>query len=374
MGLPIQGETDGSVITGNRCMANVPSGTWENTHHETQITDEGKFALTTNSFLKCEYGGIIRVKTSGQETVIKDEDISDMTQYELPKEAQAEVEAIIASDEEWETKSDKIRQVYEKSLYNYNDEVKAAFDAYGEKLLTNDTDVIKRAQNELKQTLNSTGIDIKSVGRALSEDILRVVPQNNTNVADELCTFATLVKPYAPMDLKNQCLSKSTGNSDLEFSIWSLPWEDSESGETIRSDYMGNYTFGYLGAGYFRNIDFDNATSIAAMTTLPTGVLNSAAAGLTTKCVIDNLRGSNTDKTDAEIMCLMAGGVAQLYSDQKSDKYSIIEATTKYYDSLVEGNWGDNKDDSKFSSEGFDDYYSRNGLNKDKIIEKKRVC
>ncbi len=73
-GLPIQGEADGSVIKGNRCMASIPSGTWENVHYETQITDEGKFALTTNSFLKCKHGGIIRVVTSGQETVMTEKD------------------------------------------------------------------------------------------------------------------------------------------------------------------------------------------------------------------------------------------------------------------------------------------------------------
>ena len=78
-GLPIVGKTDGAVITGNRCMASFPSGTWENTHYETQISDEGKFAITTNSFLKCRYGGIIRVVTSGQEITIQEEDVAEPT-------------------------------------------------------------------------------------------------------------------------------------------------------------------------------------------------------------------------------------------------------------------------------------------------------
>ncbi len=65
-GFPIIGETDGGIITGNICKANFPIQMWENTHDKTQINEESKFVLTTNSFLKCKYGGIIRIVKSGQ--------------------------------------------------------------------------------------------------------------------------------------------------------------------------------------------------------------------------------------------------------------------------------------------------------------------
>lgn len=91
----------------------------------------------------------------------------------------------------------------------------------------------------------------------------------------------------------------SSGDGDLGFSIWSLPWKDSENGEILRSDYMGNYTFGYLGVGYFRDIDFDNYIILVVSSV---GVVNATAAG-----------------------------VAQLYSDATGDEYSTQEAVSKIF-------------------------------------------
>lgn len=369
-GLPIHGKTYGDIITGNRCMASFSSGTWENTHYKTQITDEGKFALTTNSFLKCEHGGVIRVITSGQEITIQEEDISDMSQYELPEAAQAEIEAIIASDADWQIKADQIRQVYEKSLYNYNDEVKAAFDAYGVAKGSGDQKKLTEAESVLNKLLQETPIDIKAVGRSLSDNILRVVPQNNNNLGEELLNFMDLVDTGMPMDLKSHALSSAIGSSSEthDFSIWARGWNGNES-----PDYLGNYTYGYLSAGYFRDLDFDNAVipvagSVGVGSTLNTGsptvgLVNATATGVTIKVAIDTLRTMNPDKTDAEIMCLVAAGVAQGISDKDPLKFA---------DSFLSGNWGDNEKDSEYCSDGFNDYYQANGLEKSEIIEDER--
>ncbi|MFI3212247.1 MAG: DUF4280 domain-containing protein [Eubacteriales bacterium] len=52
------------VIRGNRCIPVIVGG-WQNVHDKTKIVDSP--ALTTNSFLICNCGGIIRVVRSGQE-------------------------------------------------------------------------------------------------------------------------------------------------------------------------------------------------------------------------------------------------------------------------------------------------------------------
>ena len=99
-----------------------------NSHNSTRVGGKKYFAITTNSFLACSRGGIISVRTSGQETVIDEDDINPLTQFELPQELSEEVEKIIQSEGDWLDKTTQIRNVYEKYLYNL---APLAFDKYG---------------------------------------------------------------------------------------------------------------------------------------------------------------------------------------------------------------------------------------------------
>lgn len=69
-GLPIPGEISDGRVKGVQCKACIQNSIWENVHNSTQIGDDGDYAITTNSFLVCQHGGVISVVTSGQETVI----------------------------------------------------------------------------------------------------------------------------------------------------------------------------------------------------------------------------------------------------------------------------------------------------------------
>ena len=54
-----------------------------------------------------------------------------------------------------------------------------------------------------------------------------------------------LVNTGQPLDLKTRVYRE-----DYPFSIWGRQWE-----EGMKSDYLGNYLFGYVGKGYLESSD-----------------------------------------------------------------------------------------------------------------------
>lgn len=59
-------EESGEVLTGKRCKPKITEK-WQQTCDKTKIGDEDNYAVTTQSFLICSYGGIITVQNSGQQ-------------------------------------------------------------------------------------------------------------------------------------------------------------------------------------------------------------------------------------------------------------------------------------------------------------------
>lgn len=239
------------------------------------------------------------------------------------------MDAIIASDLQWNSskdkngnvtaygKPDKIRHVYERYLYN---EFKEDFDAYA------------------------------VVRRTYKKDDVEMEIEN-----DRLGGFYQFEEPHSPTDLKNHPISEALDKTDgagYIFSIWAREWEPD-----MRADYMGNYIYGYNGAEYFQGFDFDKYWKTAAVSAVHNPILSSGL--LTYESAITGLRKLNPDKTDAELLCLMGAGGAQLI-----DNKDLLE--------LLQGNWGDNAGDSDYMSEGFNDYYKLKGIDKAKMIEKER--
>lgn len=144
--------------------------------------------------------------------------------------------------------------------------------------------------------------------------------QNNKN---DFFMFIDLVNSYQPLDLKNR--KKITSPvSEEKYSIWSLPWGDGNQGTITQGDYMGNWLFGYVGSEYF------------------------------------------TTPVDDYILKLGAGA-AQLGSDlkNKGEDESYRDILTKYMNSMLSGNYGDNinnevdknkKNDSEMIQDGIDAY------------------
>lgn len=113
---------------------------------------------------------------------------------------------------------------------------------------------------------------------------------------------------------------------------------------------------------YFQGFDLDSYWTAIAMGSIHKPVTSS----IMIPAFLDSitaLRLLNPDKTDAEILCLMGAGGAQLLDDK-----DIL----KFIESKEQGNWGDNAGDSDFASEGFNDYYSSKGIDKMKMIKKER--
>lgn len=239
-------------------------------------------------------------------------------------------------------------------------------------------------------------VDIRAVGKALSDDVLRAMPKNEGKIVNKLYTFHETVNTGRPMDLKTHELSDATGNLSHNFSIWARPWEDNtrKYNYYVSTDYMGNFTYGYLGASYFEGLDFDDYDTVLTMAGVGLGavassgnmertkgeVLGAILGGSLTGAVVggtaaktpDRLRKSNPDKTDAQMMLLSAAGVAQFRYDLGNDEKDPVEDTKKFVGSLIKGNWGDNENDSKYIIDGTEYYYETNGIDKKEMIRKER--
>ena len=409
---------------------------WLNVNRRLIIGDEENYALTTQSYLECVTGGRITVVTSGQEYEMTEKDrINKQEKFELTKEERNEIEDILASDGEWKDKVIKIKHIYEKHLYNLAPEAfddyaksKKALDkerqeikeknqrefeeivsrkniSYEEKVIKADEffrkakeieklakekheEAMNLLENNLKQELKGK-VDIRQAGKALSDDVLRAIPKNEGRLISKLDTFYDLVKTGAPMDLKTHELSKATGNPAHDFSIWARGWEDKtekykdENGnkmDYVSRDYMGNFTFGYVGADYFKEVDFDDYTTATTMVGTGAGGVLGATPGAVIGGTITNMSPSvfrilNPDKTDEEMMLLTAAGVAQYGSNLKNsfpNPLKVAENTKKYISSIVSGNWGDNEKDSEYIKDGINYYYETNGIDKKEEIYKER--
>ena len=397
---------------------------WQVVNRRLIIGDEGDYALTKGgSYLHCMIGGIIRAITSGQEYEMAEKDkISKEEKFELTKEERNKIDNILASDGEWKDKVIEIKHIYERHLYNLAPE---AFDEYG--AIPKD----KRSPiNEQKLAKDLKGkVDIREVGKALSNDVVRAIPKKDGKIVSKLYTFYDLVKTGAPMDLKTHELSDATKNSEHDFSIWSRPWEytgvnrniavkykDDNDNDiyAISPDYMGNFTFGYVGADYFKGLDYDDYTTTVTMIGASGNFLTERAVEGTTRALdgtledgfkygvlgalnglqrggiessiiggfkanrvytktTESLRKENPDKTDEEMMLLLAAGVAQFGSDLKDDKKTQEEDFEKFKSSLLEkDSWGDNEKDPEYIVDGVNYYYKSNGIDKEKLIEKAR--
>lgn len=332
--------------------------------------------------------------------------------FTLPKEQKDEIDKIINSDSSWEEKAEKIRRVYESYLFeNVKDqngnnpflEYAATRKGFDDKT----PDSIKEdAEKKLGIFLQNSGIDIRSVTRALSEDLLRAMPKN-LNIVSKTNNFRKLVQTGAPADLKSNALNgsgnaKNSGTYCYDFSIWSRKWES-----TMRPDYLGNYSYGYIGADYWQGVDFDEVVKSVALirAAIPSKKGDNFVKALSIYTVgmsgNSALRTLNPDKTDAEMFCLIGAGGAQLYGDVSSNINDAIgnrnlndlindlienrnvddlkklpkeiqKEIKEYFESIYKGHWGDNEDDSKMISDGFNDYYAVNGIDKAQIIEEER--
>ena len=295
--------------------------------------------------------------------------------FTLPKEQKDEIDKIINSDSSWEEKAEKIRRVYESYLFeNVKDqngnnpflEYAAELKRFGG---NTNAEGMENPEKSLGLILQNSGIDIRSITRALSEDLLRAMPQDG-NIANKTLNFVNLVQTGAPADLKNNalCGSGSANNSEqysFDFSIWSRKWEPN-----ISPDYLGNYGFGYISADYWQGVDFDDVVESASLIRgiIPSTKFDNVINGLSYYIIgmsgVSALRNAYPDKTDAEMFCLIGAGVAQL----KSDNFNV----PKYIGNILNGNWGDNVGDSKMISDGFNDYYGAKGIDKAQIIKEER--
>ena len=333
--------------------------------------------------------------------------------FKLPKEQQDEIDKIINSDLSWEEKAERIRRVYESYLFeNVKDQngnnpfLDYAAIRLEIKNNPNSPASLSIAEKVLGKALQDSGIDIRSVTRALSKDLLRAMPQD-VDIASKTLNFVNLVKTGAPADLKSNELNNSGNaqNSDTynyDFSIWSRKWES-----TMKPDCLGNYSYGYIGADYWQGVDFDEVVKSAALirAAIPseTGDNFIKALSVYTVGMAGNsaLRTLNPDKTDAEMFCLIGAGGAQLYGDVSSNINDAIDNRNlndlindvienrnvdnlkklpkeiqkeikEYFESIYKGHWGDNEGDSKMISDGFNDYYAANGIDKAQIIKEER--
>ena len=314
---------------------------------ETGQKINGGHPLLVQSMLVCKNGGIVSFKNNGQTLQKRPQNFS------LPEKYRHEIEVIISSREKWEVKVDLIGQVYERYLYAiYRRDIDKFYRVYRQHERTSQEFI--QAEKSLGIVLQSSNIDIKEVARAMGEDMLRIVPQS-AYLKNQLVTFATLVGPDAPADLKARPLSKAIEKEGYDFSIWSRRWE-----KNMRSDYLGNYLYGYNGAAYFNNFNFDDIIPSLPFHAIPFGPTIEANPG---RVMIEQLRKSNPNKTDAEMLLLLSAGGAQVLDDGE---------IRKYLQSLIEGNWGDNEVDSEFVSEGINDFYNTKGIDKSERIETER--
>ena len=255
---------------------------------------------------------------------------------------QEKVEKIKKSDKTSTEKANLIVKAYEDYLF-YNN--RAAFDEYWKKRKAMDDDWTSKDPNMIKKkekiekefndSLSNSRINVKEIAQQLGDDVLDVkkmedekrseliqkgrefwkspgdngVTDFSTPIGTKLgdnATFIDLVNTNQPLDLKNRVY-----RDDYPFSVWGRQWE-----EGMKSDYMGNYLFGYVGKGYLESSD-------------------------------DYLK--------------YGAGKAQQFSDYlKFDKYFVVGADIKYDLSLLQGQYGDNFGDAAAIQDGADAYKGGN--------------
>ena len=264
--------------------------------------------------------------------------MTEATNRANPEKLQEKVEKIKKSDKTSTEKANLIVKAYEDYLF-YNN--RAAFDEYWKKRKAMDDDWTSKDPNMIKKkekiekefndSLSNSRVNVKEIAQQLGDDVLDVKkmedgkraeliqkgretwksPGDNgvtdtsvligTKLGDNT-TFIDLVNTKQPLDLKNRVYRE-----DYPFSVWGRQWE-----EGMKSDYMGNYLFGYVGKGYLESSD-------------------------------DYLK--------------YGAGAAQFVSDKFStvEKFGT-EAQVKYIMSIANGQYGDNPGDAQDIQDGMDDY------------------
>ena len=263
---------------------------------------------------------------------------AEATNRANPEKLKEKVEKIKKSDKTSSDKTDLIVTAYEDYLF-YNN--RAAFEEYWRKRSTyngqwdpySDDPFIKETENNFFKSVKSE--NIKKIVAKMGDDILDVkgfedkkraeliqkgrsswkspgdngAVDNAISVGVELgdtATFIELVNTKKPLDLKNRVYRE-----DYPFSIWGRQWE-----EGMKSDYLGNYLFGYVGKGYLGWGD--------------------------------------------ELIKLGAGKAQHISDFLKFDKYYFVGADLKYDISLLMGQYGDNEGDAAAIQDGMDDYKKGN--------------
>lgn len=263
---------------------------------------------------------------------------SEATNRANPEKLKEKVEKIKKSDKTSSDKTDLIVTAYEDYLF-YNN--RAAFEEYWRKRSTyngqwdpySDDPFIKETENNFFKSVKSE--NIKKIVAKMGDDILDVkgfedkkraeliqkgrsswkspgdngAVDNAISVGVELgdtATFIELVNTKKPLDLKNRVYRE-----DYPFSIWGRQWE-----EGMKSDYLGNYLFGYVGKGYLGWGD--------------------------------------------ELIKLGEGKAQHISDFLKFDKYYFVGADLKYDISLLMGQYGDNEGDAAAIQDGMDDYKKGN--------------
>ena len=266
-------------------------------------------------------------------------EVLDQMQREISNRAnmknlEEKVEEIKKSDKTSSDKTNLIVTAYEDYLF-YNN--RAAFEEYWRKRSSyngpwdpySDNLFVKEAENNFFKSVNSE--NIKKIVAKMGDDILDVKefedkkraeliqkgrsswksPGDNGTVDNSIpvgvelgdtATFIELVNTKKTLDLKNRVYRE-----DYPFSIWGRQWE-----EGMKSDYLGNYLFGYVGKGYLGWGD--------------------------------------------ELIKLGAGKAQHISDFLKVDKYYFVGADIKYDVSLLMGQYGDNEGDAAAIQDGMDDY------------------
>lgn len=152
----------------------------------------------------------------------------------LPEEYRKEVEVIKNSNLSEVEKADKITSVYEKYLYSLApEEFSGYFNIYSK--YERDSPEVLQAEKKLSLQLQKLPVNILDIVQQLGDDEIDCVddPLN-------YLLFIGMVNTKKPIDLKSRPFNGNKKNS----SIWARGWNGITS-----ADYLGNYLFGYYGAG-----------------------------------------------------------------------------------------------------------------------------
>ncbi|MEY8537599.1 T7SS effector LXG polymorphic toxin [Lactococcus muris] len=258
----------------------------------------------------------------------------DSSYVSLPSKYQDEIEKIKNSNLSATQKADRLVDLYEKYLYETN---KSGFDKYREARDKFGTDpaALLPYEKELTQYLLKNGIDIRQIVNQMGDDLIEVTQLNWFKAhapGYDLIQFYNLVQTNKPLDIKN----RPFGENGITWSIWGRGYSEEfyDADGTLRSDYLGNYLFGYYGKGA-------NATETITDFLRPTGFPLFEAQ-------IEKL-------TEAQILKLGAG-LAQLFSDAKNKEYTLTEDAKKYFENFINGGFGDNPSDAKSIQDGISAY------------------